>query len=490
MKKNKILSALTSMKLIGFMQIIASVLITYLLIELNFIPMQYVVAVIGALVVLFAFLVILNVTGLKKAGNSRISKRSIFSKILSLLISIALVYTSTIIIEGDELIEDVTEADENIYVVDIVALVDSPIADLTGLTDKLVGVNYQNESTIITEALAHFEDESSVFTYEKFDDYITMTDAMYNGEIDAMVIANEYRVLLEEPYEHFDAETKVIATFTVSKQAEITTNPTNVTENPFVVYFTGIDMYGDISTVSRSDVNLVVVIHPKTKEILMVSIPRDTQVRVSSTGYLDKLTHAGTQGPAVTIATIENFLDQEINYYAKTNFSGMIDIVDALGGITVDSPYEFTTMHGNYEIVEGENDMDGDMALSFVRERYALPRGDFDRVINQQLALEAMITKASSPSVITRATGILQAVSGSFETDMSSEEIRSLLNMQLSDMASWNISHVSITGSGGETSTGAYITIPYTWSVDAAQELIERVMAGEKLTPEDTEGLQ
>ena len=141
---------------------------------------------------------------------------------------------------------------------------------------------------------------------------------------------------------------------------------TDVTEKPFSVYVTGIDVYGSLNTVSRSDVNLIVTVNPKTKQILMTSIPRDCEINLHSNGELDKLTHTGNYGTAETINTIQDLLDMEINYFVRTNFSGMTNIVDALGGITVESDEEFDTLHGNYHIVKGLNEMDGDMALCFV----------------------------------------------------------------------------------------------------------------------------
>ena len=157
------------------------------------------------------------------------------------------------------------------------------------------------------------------------------------------------------------------------------TQETNVTKNPFIVYMTGIDTYGTVSAISRADVNLAVCVSPIQKQILIVSIPRDTQVNLHKNGKMDKLTHTGIYGVEETISTIEDFLDLDVNYYARTNFSGITNIIDALGGVTVDSDYEFTTRHGNYHIVKGENELDGDKGLCFVRERYNLPNGDYDR---------------------------------------------------------------------------------------------------------------
>ena len=196
--------------------------------------------------------------------------------------------------------------------------------------------------------------------------------------------------MLEANHDSFDDETKIIKSYEYESKLSVTTKQTNVTENPFTIYVTGIDTYGSVSTVARSDVNLIVTVNPKTKQILMTSIPRDCEIQLHKNGKMDKLTHTGIYGTSETISTIEDFLDVEINYFARTNFSGMTNIVDALGGVTIDSDYKFTTLHGNYNIVKGENQMDGDKALCFVRERYSLPNGDFDRGKNQQKLLKAM----------------------------------------------------------------------------------------------------
>ena len=194
----------------------------------------------------------------------------------------------------------------------------------------------------------------------------------YKGEVDAIIVGQEYKSMLEANHDSFDDETKIIKSYEYESKLSVTTKQTNVTENPFTIYVTGIDTYGSVSTVARSDVNLIVTVNPKTKQILMTSIPRDCEIQLHKNGKMDKLTHTGIYGTSETISTIEDFLDVEINYFARTNFSGMTNIVDALGGVTIDSDYKFTTLHGNYNIVKGENQMDGDKALCFVRERYCL----------------------------------------------------------------------------------------------------------------------
>ena len=174
----------------------------------------------------------------------------------------------------------------------------------------------------------------------------------------------------------------------------------------------------------------------------------------------------------------------------------MTNIVDALGGITVDSDYKFKTLHGNYQIEKGINEMDGDKALCFVRERYSLPNGDFDRGRNQQKVLKAMLDKAMSPKIITNFNNILSAIEGSFETDMSSKEIKSLLNMQLNDMADWSVYNVQVQGQGYKTTktfsmwgTEVYVMKPDTKQVKKIKKLIDTVEQGGEINEDDIEGL-
>ena len=354
------------------------------------------------------------------------------------------------------------------------------------------GVSYQHDSTTIAKAISDMEDEIGEQEYTRYDEYSMLADALYEGKVDAIVVGQEYKSMLEANHENFDNETKVIKSYEYDAKLSVTTKQTDVTESPFNVYVTGIDTYGSVNTVSRSDVNLIVTVNPKTKQILMTSIPRDCEIELDRNGKMDKLTHTGIYGTSETINTIENFLDMQINYYARTNFSGITNIIDALGGITVESDYSFETLHGNYQIKKGKNEMDGDMALCFVRERYALPNGDFDRGKNQQKVLKAMMDKAMSPKIITNFNNILSAIEGSFETDMSSNEIKSLINMQLNDMADWSIYDVQVQGKGYMTTktysmrgSEVYVMKPDKDQVKKIAELINSVEEGKKITDED-----
>ena len=225
----------------------------------------------------------------------------------------------------------------------------------------------------------------------------------------------------------------------------------NVTEQPFSVYISGIDVYGEITTESRSDVNLIATVNPTTHKILLTTTPRDYYVTIPGVSgeYRDKLTHAGIYGIDTSIATLENLYTTEIPFYARVNFSSVIDIVDAMGGIDVESEVAFTTSKAAGTVVdikEGVNHLNGKEALAFVRERKAFPDGDHQRGKNQQALLTALIKKALSPMILIQASEMIDSVVGNAETNMSEKQMKALIKMQLDDLEGWEIESVAATG--------------------------------------------
>ena len=188
-------------------------------------------------------------------------------------------------------------------------------------------------------------------------------------------------------------------------------------------------------------------------------------------------------GVQETIATVENLLETDIQYYARVNFSSLITMVDALGGISVDNPEAFTSYNSGKYYSNGPLDLDGSMALDLVRERYNLTGGDNARVMNQQRVLTAMLNKMMSPKIITNYSGILDSVAGSFETSMSSGDIQDLIQNQINDMSGWNIESVALSGTGNTSTTcysmpgyALYVMEPDYNSVAAATAKINEVL--------------
>lgn len=262
----------------------------------------------------------------------------------------------------------------------------------------------------------------------------------------------------------------------------------DVTEQPFNVYISGIDVYGEITQESRSDVNLIATINPKTHKILLTTTPRDYYVPIPgvSGGQNDRLTHAGIYGIDTSVATLENLYETEIPFYVRVNFTSVEEIVDVMGGVDVQSELAFTTGEDAgaiVEVQEGKNHFNGKEALAFVRERHALAEGDNQRGKNQQALLTGLIKKAMSPMILFRANGMINSVSGNAETNMSEAQMKSLIRMQLDDMKGWEIESIAASGdsSGKEycysySGGPLYVTVPDWGSVGEIKAKIQEYL--------------
>ena len=252
----------------------------------------------------------------------------------------------------------------------------------------------------------------------------------------------------------------------------------NVTKRCFNVYISGIDTEGDVTTKSRSDVNIIMSVNPLTGKIVLISTPRDYYVPLSiSNGVRDKLTHAGNYGIDVSMATLEMLYDMKFDYYVRLNFTGFVNIIDALGGIDVDSDYSFST-HG-YSYSEGLNEnLSGIEALWFARERHAFAEGDRQRGKDQMKVIEAVIKKCQSQALLENYDEILNNISESFQTNMAKESIQSLVRFQLNRSPKWDIITYSVSGQGtsdytySAPSQRAYVMIPDESTINVAKGLL------------------
>lgn len=496
-KKKRLISKLTSKGIILTLQLISSLIFLIYIGFLKMLPIKYYLLLILIMLFLFMFELVWITAGARKKRRTGKRFKIFISKLTSVLLSTALITATVYASKGNSFLSNITSAFMQTRVIAVYTMKDSDVETIEDLKHKKFGIENKTSISNITNALAKIQDEMGKEPEKKnYDDYAELADALYDGKVDCIVADQSYLGILETNHESFNDDTKVIYKIEVKEKMDIVTTKTDVTENPFIFYITGIDTYGSVSTISRVDVNLVICVNPIEKQVLMVSVPRDTQVKLHKNGKMDKITHSAMYGINETILTLQDFLDIKINYYAKTNFSGIVNIIDALGGVEVDSPYAFTTLHGNYQIKKGINELDGDKALCFVRERYALPRGDFDRGKNQQRLLKAMLKKAMSPKIITNYSNILAAVEGSFETDMSSDDIKALVNMQLNDMSEWDMFNVQITGEGkisydtySQKGKRTYITVPNKKSLTSIKAVIDKIEAGKRISEADVRGL-
>ena len=390
------------------------------------------------------------------------------------------------------------------------------LADCKSLKFGVIGGNDGPASfAAVTKIKSELASEINVTDYKNFS---VLGIDFYHKDIQVAVINQTYLGTLKESslFSNWNDQTKLITSIEITESefaAAEASNPyskgnydkpveikpatsavDNIDVEPFIVYISGSDTRDEYFATERSDVNILMVVNPQTKQILLVNTPRDYYVPNprSSVGTEDKLTHLGLYGVDCSITGLENLYDCDINYYVQINFTGAEKLVDDIGGITFYNPREFSG-RGCY-FPEGEITINGEEAVVFARERYAFAEGDNMRGQNQMRLITAIFNKVtSSPTLILNYQTILDDLDGYIVTNMESDEIDTLVRMQLNDLAEWNIQTYAVTGWGGMDTTYSapyedlYVTYPYMSTVYQGQDLIDRVLDGETLTDEDVE---
>ena len=307
------------------------------------------------------------------------------------------------------------------------------------------------------------EIEEKVAKTLTFDDVSSLTSALLMEKIPAILIDNATDMVLRENDTGYASSTKSIYDYEITVKTNVKENNIDITKNTFSVYISGVDTYNKIATKTRSDVNIVLTVNPVTKKIVMSHIPRDYYVPLAGKNGKDKLTHASLYGIDTAMKTVENFTGVKIDYYVRLNFTSLIKIVDLLGGIDVNSKYVFetgiydSTMKKTYKFKKGLNHLDGDAALSFVRERHSFADGDITRGENQMIVLEALIKKAMSPKIITSYTKFLDVLDDAMITNMTKREITDFIKKEISKPSSYNIETVNLNGTSALDYTFTYL---------------------------------
>ena len=469
-------------RIVYSIQFLMSIVLLSTMYFIQFVPMKYLIATAVVLVILMVgeyFLIFY-----KKKG----SKRSLLTQFLSLLLSCLMAVGSFYIYKTGQVVDLLAEEQFQTRAISVIVLKDSVIKNEHQLPDHLLShVSYVDESTM-DYTVDQIESEVGKISLDDSSDFHQLVTKLYQKDVDAIILDEAFRSLVEQEKEHFNEETRVI--YQVKRdEAAVNAKSVDVTQKPFLVYVSGNDEYGDLTTVSRSDVNMLVGINPVTQQILLISIPRDIYYPLHRNGQYDKFTHTGMYGLQESIDTLTDIIDQDINYYVRMNFTSFMDIVDALGGITVNSSEAFTTKIGGYHIQEGENHLNAKQALAFVRERKSFIDGDFARGRNQQRMISAIVKKVCSPAILTSFSGVLDTVSQSIETNMLSDEMNALVSMQLSDMPDWDIQSYQITGDSASMpcyslGMNASVIIPHELSIQQASDYIDQLMANEKIVTE------
>ncbi|MFM0599404.1 LCP family protein [Streptococcus suis] len=367
----------------------------------------------------------------------------------ALLLVFSLVITSVGIYGMQEVVKFSTRLNSNStfseYEMSILVPANSDITDVRQLTSILAPAEYdQDNITALLDDISKME--STQLATSPATSYLTAYQSMLNGESQAMVFNGVFTNILENEDPDFSSKVKKIYSFKVTQTVETATE--QVSGDSFNIYISGIDTYGPISSVSRSDVNIIMTVNRATHKILLTTTPRDSYVAIADGGQnqYDKLTHAGIYGVNASVHTLENLYGIDISNYIRLNFTSFLQLIDLVGGIDVENTQEFTS--GGYNFPVGTVHLDAEQALIFVRERYSLANGDNDRGKNQEKVIAALIKKLSSPENLRNYQAILTGLEGSIQTDLSLETIMGLVNTQLESGTQFTVESQALTGSG------------------------------------------
>ena len=477
-----------------------------LLLYTKLISVKY-IGVISAVLLVFLLLVYLLVRKARK------KIRFIIGVVLSVLILAVLGTGSLYIYKTVSALDTITGVNKDVTKINVYVKEDDPAQKLADASGYTFGILSELDRDNTDQALQqmYYELGSDVQTNE-YSGLSELADSLNNGTTGAIILNQAYLDVLDEMdnYSSFSSQLREIASLQVEtvvqrKTPQVTeavgsTTETSdnssadaaVTDEVYTIYVSGIDTRGEMTASSRSDVNIILTVNTRTKQILMVSTPRDYFVPLSiSNGVPDKLTHAGIYGVNVSMDTLNMLYDININYYFRLNFAGFEKIIDALGGITVNSDYEFDSQNTKgYHFNKGENHLNGEQALVFTRERYAFKEGDRQRGRDQMAVIQGVVDKATQPAFLKNYLSVMDSLDGCFETNVPYDIIASLVRKQLDEGGSWQVLSYSTDGTGDtqkpySMSQKAYVMIPDQTTVDKAKTLMKKVREGFMLSEAD-----
>lgn len=489
-EQNKVLRGIGIV--LSILLVVASFYLLYQLIKINVLPTKLLFLITIIFVLLDAIFALLLCY----------YTRAIVSKIICVVITLVLIFGSCMggyyISKTGSLLTNITNVTK--HAKNTVSVVVKQSSD-TKNKSQLNGLSVGTLRTIGTQgsskALKELSKDGIVMNQNEYDSLSAMLEAFYNGEVDSIIINESSRsqILDMESYADFDNNTKVV--YQTSYKVENTDKAnavSDITSKPFNVLISGSDTRGGFDENGRSDVIMVATVNPKTSTILLTSVPRDFYVTTACDaadgcmqGALDKITHTGIHGTNTTKRTVEQLLGIEINYTFKVGFDAVTELVDAVGGVdvTVAPGYavdHFACMY-NLSVHEGVNHLNGEQALAFARERYAYTEGDRQRTKNQQLVLMAIVDKITSPSIVQNYSSIMDAMSNTFSTTMSSSEISDLIKYQINNNPKWKMEQYMVDGTGdtlmcAELGDAASVMVPDQSTVKMAKDKINAVLAG------------
>ncbi len=480
------------LKLIGFaaliMQFIVSVIFVIVIVKLDIFSLVWEIAIIAGLVIMLTVFFCLWV-------NRRKALR-ILSLVLSLLLSVCLAMGSFYVTLADDVLTNITGTSYSVKSYVVAVLADDPAENIKDAADYTFGTISLLEGEEYTQAMAKLNEKAG--KQLKTEDQSTVEklyNSLFEKKVGALIYENSYTSTLMELDEEYEHKVKIIEKIDIKKVAKTKKDTTkkaiDVTSDPFIIFISGNDQYGnEISTTGRSDVNILATVNFNTHQVLLTVIPRDYYVPFPGvTGdSRDKLTHAGIYGMDVQIETIENIFDINIDYFVKVNFTSLINIIDAMGGLDINNPYGFGATYEPYYYDEGPIHLTGTEALFYARERKSIEGGDFARGEHQQMIIEAMINQLVSVNTLGCYTALMDALLNCCVTDMTKDQITDLVKKQIDEGGSWEIFRNQAMGDDAFQPSfaagGSFLSVvvPFRESIEYVSGTIKKVVNGEKIT--------
>lgn len=466
--------------LIVLLELGTGVLAFLSIMRINILSLKYLCAV--ALVML----VLLFLTSFKIIRKKTKLPIRIASIFLAILLSTVYIIGAYYIDQTATFIERVTTT-SNIETEEysVVILKDSSFEEIEDLSGSRIGFQRNNTHLELAE-----KGLSEVINFTpEYGELGLLIANLESGELSGIAIATTYLGILHDEQNEIYEKLKVIYTFEIEYQRENTTSSeTDISNEPFIIYISGIDSRGKLSAVGRSDVNMLAVVNPRINKILLVSVPRDYYVQLhGTTGIKDKLTHAGIYGIDISRQTMEDLFGISIQHTLKVGFSAVETIVNEIDGIDIYSDRTFIARADKTcRFVTGTQHVNGKCALAFARERYAYANGDRHRIENQQAVLTKIFEKMSQVKYLSNYSNILASMEGTFSTSLSYNEITNFVKRQIDSMKKWSIESISLDGTGSMLPTYSmgsqqlYVMIPDEATVSAAKTKISEYLEVEK----------
>lgn len=454
---------------------ISIILLGYFVTTLNVLPKKYFIPFMIVLVLWSIILTFMTI----KAKKKFLMILTVIVMILSIILNSVGIYY---VYNTNKFFKNLTEVTETKQYYVIVKK-DSKYEKLKDLKNKEIGL-FDSETKNYNLAIKKL-DSSIKINHKKYDNMSDLVNDLLENKTDSILINSNVKEILDENIKEFKSNVKVIKKIDVTIKKEKKQEEKN--NESFNILVSGIDTKGDISTVSRSDVNIIISVNKKTHEIVLTSVPRDMQVQLhGTTGIKDKLTHAGIYGIDMSRQTLEDFLEIKIDYYVRVNFTSVVNIVDAIGGVDVDNDIAFTR-HGRY-YAQGRIHMNGEDTLGYCRERYKMPSGDWNRGLHQEEVIKAIITKVStSTELLTNYSEIISSLGYLVQTNIPEDLAKEYIKDQIDTMPNWEINYYAVGGSGSDyqelysmPGMKLYVTLPNEEHRQHAHKVITSVNAGIK----------